>query len=140
MKTRREFLKDSGGAALVVSSLSLISFLESCGPGNYVQYSEKPGQIIVNKAELVEKAFVLVDSDLVKAPIYLRQDASGKYIALLMKCTHNGTQLKPEGGKIVCPLHGSQFTNSGIVTKSPAKTNLHTFAVNEEGDTIIINI
>ncbi len=50
-------------------------------------------------------------------------------MALLMRCTHQGTELQVFGDKLQCPAHGSKFANNGDVTNGPASSGLRTFPI-----------
>jgi cytochrome b6-f complex iron-sulfur subunit len=53
------------------------------------------------------------------------------YIALSKKCTHQGTTIeyRKDTQDFRCPNHGSEFSSSGVVTKSPAGSPLTVFKV-----------
>jgi cytochrome b6-f complex iron-sulfur subunit len=58
------------------------------------------------------------------------------YIALSKKCTHEGTSVeyRKDTKNFRCPTHGSEFSSSGTVTKSPAGTPLIVFKVTLSAD------
>jgi nitrite reductase/ring-hydroxylating ferredoxin subunit len=66
--------------------------------------------------------------------------ADDDYKALLMKCTHQGTELQVFGDRLQCPAHGSEFTNNGAVQNGPADRPLRTFTVSVENDSIKIRL
>lgn len=83
-----------------------------------------------------------------------RVDASGTIIAVTRSegklcafqefCTHRYGPLsegKIENGQVVCPWHGSRFdTDTGRVTKGPAKVDLRTFPIDEKKDEVHLRV
>ena len=66
------------------------------------------------------------------------QDA---FSALTAVCTHEGcTITNVSGATFICPCHGSQFSTSGAVVKSPATRSLATFATQFADSTLTIAI
>ncbi|MBK8828174.1 MAG: Rieske (2Fe-2S) protein [Saprospiraceae bacterium] len=63
-----------------------------------------------------------------------------KYNALWLECTHQGNEVQVFGDKLQCPAHGSEFSNSGLVTNGPADRNLRTFPVTIEGNYLKISL
>lgn len=59
---------------------------------------------------------------------------------MLMSCTHQNAELQVFGDKLQCPAHGSEFDNTGRVLNAPADTNLRTFPVTVENNTIKISL
>ncbi|MFN4082588.1 MAG: ubiquinol-cytochrome c reductase iron-sulfur subunit [Bacteroidia bacterium] len=60
-------------------------------------------------------------------PFFLKK-VKEKYIAVSLVCTHNGcTADVSSNTKIICPCHGSEFNENGIVTNGPAMDNLPEF-------------
>jgi thiosulfate dehydrogenase [quinone] large subunit len=68
--------------------------------------------------------------------IVIRQ-SSGSLTALSAVCTHAGCEVGYEGGVLVCPCHGSQFSaTTGAVLQGPAVTPLAKKRVMERGGSI----
>jgi cytochrome b6-f complex iron-sulfur subunit len=55
--------------------------------------------------------------------------SGGKLTALDSTCTHMGCTVAPDGSKLQCPCHGSQFTLTGSVIQGPAPSALHPVSV-----------
>jgi len=66
--------------------------------------------------------------------------ANTPYTALLMECTHKGCELRVNGEYLVCPCHGSEFTNKGVVQNPPAEKNLRTFIVTADNENIYVEV
>ena len=83
---------------------------------------------------------VVVQNDALQYPIVVFRLDSTQYNALLMKCTHQGTELQVFGDRLQCPAHGSEFTNKGNVQNGPADSALRSFPVFNEYKTLKIDL
>ena len=131
---RREFII---GTAALCCSTTLIS-LSGCVNYKYVSAGEENGRLKISKSDFAENKFVLVKSMRTNAPIYLSKSENNFYTALLMLCTHKQCELKPQGSALVCPCHGSEFSNSGKVLKEPADKDLVQYETSSDGNNIYI--
>jgi Rieske Fe-S protein len=86
------------------------------------------------------KNYVVVNNEQLKYPICVFRQSDGQYIALLMQCTHQGTELQAFGDRLQCPAHGSEFDREGQVTQGPADTALRQFPVTLENQQLLINL
>jgi Rieske Fe-S protein len=70
------------------------------------------------------------------------RDPEGALAAVSTACTHMGCDVGYDSGKghIVCPCHGSEFSNSGEVMHGPAKSPLRAYPVSVADDEIVIRI
>jgi Rieske Fe-S protein len=143
--TRTDFIRKCG--VYCVGGLTLSTLLESCGTSNYFAASTvDANKVIINKSEFTytikeeekQRRFVLVKNAKLEFPIGVYKFDNGEYKALYLQCTHQGCEVQPYNDYLVCPCHGSEFTNKGKVTSAPAETDLKQFAVAVEGDRIII--
>lgn len=139
---RKKFIKQCGYACLV--GLSVSPFLQSCLSVNLIQNNRVSGQI--NGSDLVvplssfdtkkntKGLYIIVHHEQLKYPICVYRFSENNYSALLMSCTHQGTELQVFGEKLECPAHGSEFNAKGNVENGPAEESLRTFSVKiEEG-------
>ncbi len=142
---RKTFIKTCGFACL--SGSALVSFLESCASSNYFAISTLDrNQLVVKKSEFIKvgktkqtlRKYVLVKSDKFSFPIVVYRLGSESYSALLLQCTHKGCELQPQGDYLVCPCHGSEFTNTGEVQNPPAEQNLQNFKTTTDDENIYI--
>ncbi len=83
---------------------------------------------------------VVVQNDALLYPIAVFRFGSNDYKALLMKCTHQGTELQVFGDRLQCPAHGSEFTNDGSVQNGPADTSLRSLPITKEIKTLKIDL
>ena len=101
---------------------------------------EKSEFTYTKKDRTLFRDYIIVRNDALEFPIYLYRFSDDVYSALLMKCTHQGNELDASGDHLVCPAHGSEFTNKGIVSEGPAEEALRSFKVDASGDKIFIDL
>jgi cytochrome b6-f complex iron-sulfur subunit len=144
---RKEFLITCGYACLCGGTL--LTIVEGCGTTTHIaQSSLTNNQIIINRSEFLVikkdkkhyRKYVIVKTEKLQFPICVFRFADEEYTALLMRCTHRNCELKPEGEYLVCPCHGSEFTNKGIVSHTPAEQNLETFKTTTDNEDIYIHL
>lgn len=66
-------------------------------------------------------------------PIYVHREDAEQYTAVLLRCTHQGCEVDPVPGRLVCPCHGSEFATDGALLAGPADRALAAYAVTIEG-------
>lgn len=142
---RKEFIKTCGLACLGGTALAV--FLQSCvNPRYFAENTSTSSFITVRKKEFiqmvkdkkVERKYVLLKSEKFDFPICVFKLSEENYSALLMECTHKGCELHNQGEFLVCPCHGSEFSNKGVVQNPPADQNLKTFSVKTDIDHIYV--
>lgn len=84
--------------------------------------------------------YVIVQNDVLQYPVVVFRLDHNDYKALLMKCTHQGTELQVFGDRLQCPAHGSEFANTGEVQNGPADSALRNFPVIKEFKTLKIDL
>jgi Rieske Fe-S protein len=62
------------------------------------------------------------------------------FTAVQLACTHEGTSIEynVNQGKFICPNHGSNFTNAGVVSLGPATSNLRKYTVAVSGTSLTV--
>jgi cytochrome b6-f complex iron-sulfur subunit len=62
------------------------------------------------------------------------------FTAVQVACSHEGTSIEynVNQGKFICPNHGSNFTNAGVVSLGPATVNLKKYTVAVSGTTLTV--
>lgn len=144
---RRDFIKTCGYAC--IGETVFMVLLQSCASTNYFAQTTFEGdRILIKKTEflktekekITERKFVLVKSEKFSYPIGIYKINEDEYSALLLQCTHKGCELQPQGNFLVCPCHGSEFTNKGVVQNPPAEQNLKTFKTSTDNENIYIYI
>ncbi|QQS30045.1 MAG: Rieske (2Fe-2S) protein [Sphingobacteriales bacterium] len=142
---RKEFIKTCCYACLGGAAMSTI--LQGCASTNYFAKTVlTSGLITISKSEFVQvkkdktmfRKYVLVKVDKYNYPICIYRFENENYSALLMECTHKGCELQPQKDFLVCPCHGSEFDNKGVVQNPPAEQNLQSFIIKTDHDNVYI--
>ena len=143
---RKKFLKTCGYGCLGL--LGVASLLESCAGTKYLQvplegeFLTVPADafIYTKKEKKYFRNYIVALNDRLQYPVCIYRFSESEYAALLMKCTHQGTELQVFGDRLQCPAHGSEFTNTGAVQNGPADMPLRTFPVQIEANTLKISL
>jgi len=130
--------------------MAVSSVLTGCKSVNYFAKPDiaEPGQLRINKSEFIRtgndkikfRKYVLINTNKFNYPICLFRISDTEFSAVLLQCTHKGCELNPQGDYLVCPCHGSEFSNLGIVVQPPAEENLKTFNVKTDNDHVFIQL
>jgi cytochrome b6-f complex iron-sulfur subunit len=137
---RREFLGRmegiSAGAVACGAGLSLTG----CIGFHYVNTSVSGNRLIVRAADFGAGQFALVEAPGMPLPLYLYRLEDGAFSAVSTRCMHRGCQVEPVAEHLVCPCHGSEYTNTGEILKGPTQLPLRRFPVTREGNNIVIEL
>jgi Rieske Fe-S protein len=103
------------------------------GSGSTSGGSSQGGTVLAGKADIPEGGGVI------KGDYVITQPESGTFKAFSKVCTHQGCDVsKVDGGVIICPCHGSQFSiTNGAPHSGPANRALPEQAVKVDGDNIV---
>lgn len=135
---RKEFIKSCG--LLCFASLGITTLLESCKTHFYAPNTISGNRITIKKTDFTGHQFVLVKNEKLQAPVYVCKIEEEKYSAVLMLCTHKGCELNPANNFLVCPCHGSEFSNMGKVLTPPAEQDLQNFNVTTDNENIYLQL
>lgn len=144
---RKEFIKNCSVACLGTSAI--IALLQGCASSAYYAKSEMNDNLVsIRKSEFIQiknekqisRKYVVIKNDKYTFPIVIYKISEDTYSALLMECTHKGCELQPQGSFLVCPCHGSEFSNQGVVQNPPAERNLQSFTVTSDDENIYLHI
>ena len=134
---RRDFVQSlpalSTGFVVGVSTVSL----SACGGTRYLEPRGTLDRLVVSAASVPETGALLQRPGL-EFPVFLRRGERGDYVALLVRCTHQGCQPDPIGDRFICPCHGSEFDLEGAVLQGPAERPLARYLVAREGQDLIV--
>lgn len=138
---RKDFLRTCGFACL--GGILITSFLEGCNSSKIIAGTLNNADLILPISAFINnkgsfRKYVVVQHEKLKYPVCVYRFSEVKYTALLMRCTHQGTELQVFGDKLECPAHGSEFNNRGQVQNGPADSDLRTFTVSIHDDQLYI--
>jgi cytochrome b6-f complex iron-sulfur subunit len=129
---------DRRGFMLLCGS-ACIPMLGACAHVQYLNATTSNGRLTVAKASLSTVPFAFVRLETTAFPIYVsRNTTTNVYAAVLTRCMHRGCQVEPENGHLVCPCHGSEYTNTGEILQGPTALPLIRFAVESDAESIYI--
>ncbi len=131
---RRNFIKNCA------SAIGVTILLQSCKSAFYIPNSIDKTKIVIKKTDFSENKFVLVKNEALQGPIYLAKLNENDYSAVLMICTHKSCELNTAGNYLVCPCHGSEFSNTGKVLNPPAEKDLEKYIVTTDASFIYIQL
>ncbi|MEQ9090135.1 MAG: Rieske (2Fe-2S) protein [Balneola sp.] len=141
---RQEFIKVCGLSCAGLATTSL--FLQGCSGTKYLNaeingdFMEIPLSAFQNETDSGLRDYLVVENSRLSYPIAIYRHNENEYTALLMRCTHQGSELRVFGDRLECPAHGSEFTNNGSVQNGPADNELRTFPVLIESEILKIDL
>ncbi len=141
---RRHFMHIACCLSAPVSSALVLG----CQPVHYVTGSLTVEGIALSPVEFLNpeskgasyRKYIIVRNEQLEYPICLYRLSETSYSALLMRCTHQGTELQAGGDQLHCPAHGSEFDQQGAVRQGPAELALRTFPVLVDDTRILIQL
>jgi Rieske Fe-S protein len=138
MPSRRDFLKSACGVAALALGPALLA-PEAMAADGIVR---KPnGQVVVTPRQVPALAKVggSVNLGSVKGvPTALVRTGARTYVAIDLRCTHQGVPVARKGDQWVCPLHNSRFTPAGGFVSGPAGAPLRTLPAKVTGATVTV--
>ena len=136
---RREFAQRVPMLSTVLVAGASTLSVSACAGMAYLVPRGTETRLVIGVDELLSGGVLIQRSDM-EWPVFLRQDESGAYIALLARCTHLGCQPDPVGDRLVCPCHGSEYSLEGQVLQGPAERSLTRYAVTVEGNDLVVTL
>jgi Rieske Fe-S protein len=128
---------------------ALSTLLPACAATKYIDAAIDGPDLLVpaNSFEEMDKSgnkkllpYVVAQNGKLEYPVAVFRFSDTDYSALLMRCTHQGTELQIFGDRLQCPAHGSEFSNRGVLRNGPADANLRIFPVKVEGTVVRVNL
>lgn len=143
---RKKFLTVCGTGCLGMMVAPML--LQSCMSTKFIAATLNGAILEFPISEFIEshkeaikyRNYVITYHEKLKYPICVYRISEGEFKALLMRCTHQGTELQVFGDRLQCPAHGSEFSNLGVVKNGPAEESLRTFPVEVNQNLIKINL
>jgi Rieske Fe-S protein len=140
---RKEFLKICGSSCFGFIGMPMV--LQGCGGSMYYAEGEMRDNVLqVNKSAFAGedgmRESILVKFASSNFPIVVYRFSESEYSALLLQCSHRGTELNVNGNLLSCNAHGSEFDNKGNVLNGPAELPLLSFPVTTNNEYIYIQL
>lgn len=139
---RRDFLKSCVAACAVGSVLAVA--LQSCKTAYVATSTLENNRLKVKKSEFTDensqaRAFVVLRSSKLNFPIVVYK-SNDVYTALSTECTHSSCEIQPNKVSLVCPCHGSEFSNTGKVLNPPAERDLKQYTITTDTDYFYVQL
>ena len=123
----------AGGASTLMSA-------SGCATYRYLIATSEGSDVVVPTAGFDAHPSVVVEVDGLERPLFVHRHEDGSYTAVTTRCSHQGCQVEPAGGRLECPCHGSRYTLGGALLEGPADRPLELFHVRVEGDVLRIRL
>ena len=138
---RRNFLKNSCTFCLTTaSSLSIISFLQSCATINTLSANKANNTVVVPFSELDSKDSLILKIKESEYDVAMIKTSSGQWKALQMLCTHQSNPIFFNGSYFRCNVHFSEFNKEGIPQNGPASKPLRLLPIEKNSDSYSIKL
>ncbi|WP_343698028.1 Rieske (2Fe-2S) protein [Flavobacterium sp.] len=142
---RKQFLKACGfGCLAAISGTTILNGCSSSQISREIKESDllvPISDFIVQKGAKTQfKKYIVIQNDILKAPICVFRFSENDYSAIFMLCTHQGAELQVFGDKLQCPAHGSEFNSRGDLESGPASSALRKFPVSIENNILKISL
>ena len=142
---RNEFIKTSSLGCIGLVACGLL--WSGCAGVRTLSLDAVDGQLRLKESDFHPErnpdkwlGYLIVVSKSMNNPIVVYRFSNAEYMAFLLQCTHQGTQLNVHGDLISCPAHGSEFNNNGQVMQGPATDPLKQFPIEVVNNQIIIHL
>lgn len=139
-QSRREFLRVLETLAVPLIYPGIGALAAGCVPAPVSAPAPSGGRLAVAKRDLGKTSYALVEAEGLSYPVYLHRHEDGRYTAVLTRCMHQGCQVAPESGRLVCPCHGSEYTAAGVVLKGPTPAPLTSYPVTEDAERVYVHL
>jgi Rieske Fe-S protein len=135
---RRHFIARAVAAGVIGSGLA--GPMAGCASVRYVGYERRMNTLVVRKADLSESGHALLENPQIPRAIYLHRTPEGEFLALLLRCTHQGCEPARVSDRLECPCHGSQYSLNGDVLRGPAQRPLYRYDVTADAEHVYIEL
>lgn len=143
---RKSFIHACGLAC--TGGSALLTLLQSCGTSKSISATYSNNQLVlpvssfvtVKNGEPKYSRMLMVRHEKLDYPIALFRKNENEYKALLLRCTHQGSELNVYGDLISCSAHGSEFSNTGEVVQGPAEQPLKSYPVKVTSENLYISL
>lgn len=134
---RRCFLRQMEATALAggvgISASGCLGF-------HYVNATIRANRAVVRLEQFGDRRYVLIDVPDLPLPLYVYRNDDGSYTTVSTRCMHQGCQVEPVAGHLICPCHGSEYQNDGSVLKGPTRLPLDRYHTEVDGADVVIHL
>jgi Rieske Fe-S protein len=121
-----------------LAACAAVPFAGACARIPYVAGQLDGDRLVVAKSAFGVDPFAMVEVPGSDFPVYVHRHGAEDYSAVLTRCTHRACTVEPEGARLVCPCHGSEYSPVGTLLKGPAQRSLQRFGVTTDETRVII--
>lgn len=139
---RNEFIRSCGMACAGLAASGFL--MNGCATTSVIQAVVSDGKLKLATSDFQDndkmKRYILVNAKQLDYPLVVYRNNEEDFRAMLLKCTHQGTELDVYGDLISCAAHGSEFDREGRVISGPAKSPLKSFPLEKINGQLLITI
>ncbi len=137
---RKEFIKKFAVSGSILLTAPVIFNSCSSDDDDFTDPGSNQNEIVIDLKAASSADLASVGGYIYSGNLIVFRTGQDSYMALSKTCTHQGCEVvyNHSTGDVPCPCHGSKFTTSGTVTNGPATSNLKSYTVKKEGDTLRI--
>jgi len=141
---RKNFIKSCAFACL--GGPAFLMLLQGCATVHSVDAVIENDKLIFRKSEFLQpqtqiyRAYVVARHNKLQHPVCVYRFSDTEFVALYMECTHKGCEVNPNEQSLVCPCHGSEFSNRGKVLNPPAEIDLKEFKITMDSENLYIHL
>lgn len=137
---RRSFIKTFGVITTAAASGAGSILIQGCSSYRALSFKDTDNVIAVKRLQLARIKDGVINYPKLSFPIYLKEHAMNEYTAVILECTHKGCEVSPGGTILICPCHGSEFSDKGKVLSAPAEYDLQQLKVTFDNENIYISL
>jgi Rieske Fe-S protein len=126
-------------------------FAEAAGAATLkaTQDEQQGDKITIDRKEFIKsekkdkikyRNYLVVKHEKLDFPVIVYRFEENDYGALLMRCSHQGSELSVNGDILSCPAHGSEFDNKGALLQGPAEESLKIFTTTTDETNIYVHL
>ncbi|MEX2531041.1 MAG: Rieske 2Fe-2S domain-containing protein [Gemmatimonadota bacterium] len=143
--TRRRFLGQVGRASGCLACAGVLPVgLGGCASVPWASYERTGSRITLPLSAFDDTDGVLLDLPDRPAPLYVHRaagiDGEERFTAVLTLCMHQGCTAAPQGSRIVCPCHGSEYAQDGTLLRGPSERDLIRFPATVTDERVWIHL
>lgn len=140
---RRAFIRQCG--LFCAGGILLSGLADGCTPVYYAASQLEENKISVKRSEFTDpkgkqRPFVVIRNEKLGFPVCVYYFGGNDFIALSTECTHSSCEVQPNKTSLVCPCHGSEFSNRGKVLNPPAEKDLRNYFVSTDHENIYVHL